>query len=372
MTRSKIAKVYINATSIKSVCGDTKATLRAVFDKKSGLSVTDRIVADKPICIGKLQTQLSFNDLLGQSIDEILTLCDLDDFSTTLLLVGSSVGGMATTETTLLRDNRIDNIDIKKHTIGSIASLLDKKYGFLANRSFSTACTSSANALKTAKELISCGAYENVLVIGADELCLTTIFGFNSLGILSQNVCTPFKEGRTGMNVSEGIGAILLQNRPMQDAVELLGAGASSDAYHIANPNPDATGFMLSIQNALNDAGIDAKQVDYINAHGTGTQANDATEAKAIHNIFGVDVSVSSTKANIGHTLGASGAMEAIICVEAMKAQIMPPQLHCSDLEGSIHIVQTPVQTKMCYVLSNSFAFGGNNVSLVFGTCHED
>lgn len=372
MTNRKINKVYINATSINSVCGNTKATLNAIFEQKSGLSVTNRIIADKDVCIGKIPRICSFYDLLCQSVDETLALCDLDDFSTTLLLVGSSVGGMATTERTLISENKLESIDIQKHTIDSIASMLDKRYGFLANRSFSTACTSSANALKTAKELISCGAYANILVVGVDELCLTTIYGFNSLGILSSDICTPFKKGRKGMNVAEGIGVILLQNRPLLNAVELLGVGASSDAHHIANPDPEATGFMLSIQKALDDAGMDASSIDYVNAHGTGTQANDATEAKAIANIFGLGIPVSSIKANIGHTLGASGAIEAIVCVEALKAQRVPLQLDSSDLEEDINVIGAPLQAKMCHLLSNSFAFGGNNVSLVFGACRED
>lgn len=365
-------KAYINAISIKSICGDTKETFEAILNGRSHLSLDDSIISDKTVCIGKIHADETFDELLYQSLDEILISSNLDNFTDTLLLVGSSVGGMSLTEKTLLRDGKINNINIKRHVINSIASTLNKKYHFLAHRSFSTACTSSANALKTAKELINCGAYKNILVVGADELCLTTLFGFNSLGILSDKICTPFKSGRKGMNVSEGIGVLLLQDRYQQNSIQFVGAGASSDAYHIANPNPDASGFMLSIKRALDDASLDASMVEYINAHGTGTQANDATEAKAIRTIFDDNIYVSSSKPNIGHTLGASGAIEAIICIKALQEQILPPQLSCDNIDEMVNIVQKPISMKINYVLSNSFAFGGNNVSLLFGVCCEN
>lgn len=365
-------KTYINATSIKTVCGNTKETLDAMFHKKSGLSTYDDIVTGKVVCIGKIKKDAGFDELLYESVDEVLEASDLVDFSNTLLLVGSSVGGMATTERVLFKDGDYENIDVKKHTIDSIASTLNKRYGFLANRSYSTACTSSANALKVAKELIGCGAYENILVVGADEICLTTIFGFSALGILSDEICTPFQNERKGMNVSEGIGVLLLQNKLQKQSIELVGAGTSSDAYHIANPDPTATGSISAITKALDDASVDAAKIDYINAHGTGTQANDAGEAKAIYTIFGSNVHVSSSKANIGHTLGAAGAIEAVICSEVLRQQLLPPQLDCNNLDDSINIIEAATEAKMRYALSNSFAFGGNNVSLLFGVCHED
>ncbi len=209
------------------------------------------------------------------------------------------------------------------------------------------------------------------MVVGADEICLTTIFGFSSLGILSDEICTPFKQDRKGMNVAEGIGVLLLQNKPKQNSIELCGAGASSDAYHIANPDPTSSGAISAIRKALLDADIDASQINYINAHGTGTQANDASEANAIINIFGNEVPVSSSKSNLGHTLGAAGAIEAIICAEALKKQLIPPQLSCTQKEKDINLVLDAKESKMNYALSNSFAFGGNNVSIVFGVHNE-
>lgn len=367
-----MSKVYINATSIRSACGGTEQTLRSIFEGKSSLTALENIVPQKIVCIGKFSDNTAFESLLYESVEEVLNLSTLNNYSNTLLLVGSSVGGMANTERIFFNEDSTNNIDTQKHIINSIASMLDERYSFLSTRSFSTACTSSANALKVAKELIGVGAYENILVVGADEICLTTIFGFSSLGILSDEICTPFQNERKGMNVAEGIGVLLLQSTPQENSIELVGAGVSSDAYHIANPDPTALGAMTAIQKALGDASLHVENIDYINTHGTGTAANDAAEAKAILSLFGDKVYVSSSKSNIGHTLGAAGAIEAIICVEALKNQTLPPQMYCANNESSLNFVSKTEKIKMSYAMSNSFAFGGNNVSLVFGVCFEN
>lgn len=366
-----MSKTYVSVTSLRSASGNTQETIDAVFNQKSGLGVYDDIVDEKKVCIGKFKSNSPFNKLLIESVQEVLNTSNLKDFSNTLLLVGSSVGGMATTEKILFKEKSYEKINPQKHIINVIASILDAEFHFLASRSYSTACTSSANALKTAKELISLDAYENILVVGADKICATTIFGFNSLGILSDEICTPFKQNRKGMNVAEGIGVLLLQNTALQDSIELCGTGASSDAYHIANPDPTSSGVISAISKALLDAKIDSSKIDYINAHGTATQANDACEANAIIKIFGNEVAVSSSKSNIGHTLGAAGAIEAIICIETLKKQLLPPQLDSTKKEKNINLITKAKKTKIRYALSNSFAFGGNNVSLIFGV-HSD
>lgn len=365
-------KTYINATSIRSACGNTKETIDAILNKQSFLISHKDIVPEKIICIGKFKEKSDFNQLLVDSVQEVLEVSNLSDYSNTLLLVGSSVGGMAITEKILFLEYSYKNIDTKKHIIDTIASILDVKYNFLSTRSFSTACTSSANALKTAKELIKIGAYENILVVGADEICMTTIFGFNSLGILSDEVCTPFQNDRKGMNVAEGIAALLLQKTYQKDSIELVGAGASSDAYHIANPDPEAQGAITAIKNALDDASLKSQDIDYVNAHGTGTKANDSTEAKAVDEVFGKNIYISSSKSNLGHTLGAAGAMEAIICIESLKKQKFVPQIYTNNNESSLNFVTDAIDGNIKYALSNSFAFGGNNTSLIFGTCDEN
>ncbi|NOR58928.1 MAG: beta-ketoacyl-[acyl-carrier-protein] synthase family protein [Sulfurimonas sp.] len=357
---------------MKSACGDTVQTLDAIYNKKTSLEFYSDIVPEKTVCIGKFSDDKNFENLLDETVSEILLSSNLKDYTNTLLLVGSSVGGMAATEKVLFNENSYKNVNIKTHTINSIASVLDNKYNFLSTRSFSTACTSSANALKTAKELLQINAYENILVLGVDQICLTTIFGFNSLGILSDEVCTPFQNARKGMNVAEGIGALLLQNKKLENSIELVGAGTSSDAFHIANPDPTATGAISAITNALKDASLNSAQINYINAHGTGTNANDEIESKAVGEIFGEKTYISSSKSNIGHTLGAAGAIEAIICVESLKRGLLPPQIKCDSNESNLNFVSDAKKIEMNYALSNSFAFGGNNTSLIFGICNED
>ncbi|WP_321778460.1 beta-ketoacyl synthase N-terminal-like domain-containing protein [Sulfurimonas sp.] len=329
MIKKQTLKAYINATSIRSAFGGTGTTLEAIFKKQSAIKVYEDIVPNKSVAIGRFNTSKDFYSILFDSIDEVLNTSNLHDFSDTLLLVGSSVGGMATTERIFFKENSYENVDTTQHTIDTIAFQVNHKYNFLSTRSFSTACTSSANALKTAKELISIGAYKNVLVIGADEICHTTIFGFSALGILSDEICTPFQKERKGMNVAEGIGILLLQNTKQIDSIELIGAGTSSDAHHIANPDPEARGAISAIRNAIDNAQIKAIDIAYINAHGTGTEANDSTEAKAILEIFTSSVPVSSSKANIGHTLGAAGAIEAILCVEVLKKTKITSSIRC-------------------------------------------
>ncbi len=361
----------MNATSIRSACGNTDDTLENVFNKKSSLRQYSDIVPEKTVCIGKLPSDLSFRSFLIESVNEVLVISNLDDFSNTLLLVGSSVGGMATTERVVFTEKDYKNIDTNKHTIDAIASTLNQEYNFLSTRSFSTACTSSANALKVAKELIAVGAYENILVVGADEICSTTIFGFSALGVLNDDICTPFQNGRKGMNVAEGIGVLLLQNIQEKDSIQFMGAGCSSDAFHIANPDPTADGAKSAMLKALDDASLEVHQINYINAHGTGTHANDSMEAKAILELFGKNIFISSSKSNFGHTLGAAGAIEAIVCIEALRKNLLPPQIKSDDNEVDLNFLQESISINVKYVLSNSFAFGGNNTALIFGFPNE-
>ena len=204
-------------------------------------------------------------------------------------------------------------------------------------------------------------------MVGADALCYTTVCGFHALSVLSSKQCTPFEDGRDGMNVAEAIAAVLVQNFKNEDSVELCGVGASSDAYHMTNPDPEALGAISSMQKALDDAGLNATDIAYVNAHGTGTQANDKVESLAVETLFD-GVYVSSTKSITGHTLGAAGALEAIISCETIKRGMIPPQTTLKDAENkNINIPQEAIQKDIKYVISNSFAFGGNNTSVVFG-----
>jgi len=360
-------KTYINNYASHSCSGDTKALMEAIYNKQTGITIDNSFMKDTPVGLGKMEYD-DFFVLLKGVVREVLEASNLNDFSKTLLIVGSSVGGMAESEAHYFRDKNYKNIDVSRHPISVIAEELEDEFGFCDTRAISTACTSSANAFLLAKRLMSVGAYDNILVVGADALCYTTVCGFYALSVLSTKECTPFNEGREGMNVAEGIAALLLQSKPNGDAIELKGVGASSDAYHMTNPDPEAKGAVDCMQKALDDAGLEIADIDYINAHGTGTEANDRVEALAVEKLFGGATPVSSTKAITGHTLGAAGALEAIISCEVIKRNLVPPQTALTKAEnGSINLPLEPLTKEVKFVISNSFAFGGNNTAVILG-----
>jgi len=272
------------------------------------------------------------------------------------------------TENLFLQTKDYTKIEPNLHNINAIFYLIEKKFSFQDCISFSTACTSSGNAIGYAYELLSKGIYKNALVVGIDQISQTTVGGFLSLGVLSSNPCKPFDTKRDGMNVAEAIATLLLQTESNEKCVEVCGVGYSSDAYHMTHPHPNGLGAQKSMNNALKSTGLGAKDIQYINAHGTGTQANDEAEANAIASIFGADVYVSSTKSITGHTLGAASALEAVICSLILEKQIIPQSTALETQENeNITLSKDNIQTKIKYVMSNSFAFGGNNCSLILG-----
>ncbi len=367
-------KVYINNFHSISCAGNTSEELfESICEKKDCISIDSTYVKGRDVAIGKIKSSKNFKTLLFNACKKVLNESNLDDYSNTLLIVGSSVGGMLTTENTYFKDKNYKNIDYNQHTINSIAYNLKKEFTFYDDISFSTACTSSANALGYAKEVLSKGIYKNVLVVGADSLCSTTVCGFSALSVLSSNPCTPFEKDREGMNVSEAIAVILLQNDKNINSVELCGVGYSSDSHHMTQPHPDGLGAKNAIQNALDDAKISFKEISYINAHGTGTIANDNSEANAIASLFPNKPYLSSTKSITGHTLGAAGAIEAIISIMCIQKEIIPPSKNLKDPQrDDVLFTNEAISQKVDYIVSNSFAFGGNNTSLVFGKCNEN
>jgi len=275
---------------------------------------------------------------------------------------------MAKTEETFFKTGSYEQVDPQLHLIQALAGSLNNTFHFYDDISFSTACTSSSNAIGYAYEVLSKGLYKNVLVVGADSLSQTTVGGFLSLGVLSSEASKPFDVSRNGMNVAEGIACILLECEVKDASVEVCGVGYSSDAYHMTHPHAEGLGAKSAMQSALDAAGIQAESIDYINAHGTGTQANDHAEAKAITSLFGNKPYVSSTKSVTGHTLGASGALEAIISVMLLEEGILPKNLFLNKAENDeISLLRESKKYKVEYILSNAFAFGGNNCSLIFG-----
>lgn len=234
----------------------------------------------------------------------------------------------------------------------------------------SAACASSAKAFGNAARMIQAGLIDAAIVGGVDSLCLTTLYGFRSLELTSSQPCRPYSAQRDGISIGEAVGLALVERgEGPPGALQLLGVGESSDAYHMSSPHPEGRSAQLAIKGALKAAGLTPDQIDYVNLHGTGTPSNDAAEGKAVYAVFGDRVPCSSTKASTGHTLGAAGGIEAVISLLAIRDGFKPAGLNVEQLDPAIQIDYLtqvrhgPVQ----HVLSNSFGFGGANASVVFG-----
>lgn len=236
----------------------------------------------------------------------------------------------------------------------------------------STACSSSAKVFAAAARQLELGTIDAALVGGVDSLCLTTLYGFASLELTSSEPCRPCDAGRNGISIGEGAAYALLEratSAPSADAVWLLGTGESSDAYHMSSPHPDGLGAQMAMQAALRSASLGPQDIDYINLHGTATPANDSAEGKAVAAVFGQRVPCSSTKGATGHTLGAAGAVEAVMCAIALADGFVPgsPGTRALDPAIPMHYQLRGAAAPLRHALTNSFGFGGSNCSLVFG-----
>ncbi len=240
--------------------------------------------------------------------------------------------------------------------------------------SIATACSSSAKVFAQAQRYIQAGYCDAALVGGVDSLCLTTLYGFNSLQLVAPQPCRPFDARRNGISIGEAAGFALLEKQPLQQSKAepvpcLLGFGESSDAYHISRPHPEGLGAQLAMRQALHKAGLDAQQIDYLHLHGTGTVANDLTEDLAICQVFGEHTLCSSSKGWTGHTLGAAGIVGAVITALALQHQFAPASLNLAQQDPQIHsrVLAENTPHPMRYAISNSFGFGGTNCSLLLG-----
>ena len=256
----------------------------------------------------------------------------------------------------------------------SVAAFVRDHFG-LTGPAFvvSTACSSSAKVFANAQRMIDAGLIDAAVVGGVDSLCLTTLYGFHSLQLLSPQPCMPWGEGRKGISIGEAAAYALLTRVPSDvpdGAVLLRGTGESSDAYHMSAPHPQGLGAQLAMQAALRDAGLQPQQIDYINLHGTATPSNDAAEDQAVSAVFGPHTPpASSTKGHTGHTLGAAGGMEAVICALALSHQLAPGGCHTQALDPQLRTpyLQANRALPLRQVLSNSFGFGGSNSCLILG-----
>ncbi len=294
------------------------------------------------------------------------------------VFLGTSTAGILQTELAYRRRDPVtgalpEDFDYRcTHNAFSLAEFTRDYFGLQGMAmAISTACSSSAKVFAAAQRQLALGTIDAAIVGGVDTLCLTTLYGFASLQLTSTRPCRPYDGQRDGISIGEGAAFALLE-RPgtlAPGTVMLLGVGESSDAYHMSSPHPEGLGARLAMEAALRSAGLAPSDIDYINLHGTATPANDAAEGKAVAALFGDRVPGNSTKGATGHTLGAAGAIEALICAIALTDGRVPGSPGTGALDPSIPILyQLQGEDRpLRHALSNSFGFGGSNCSLVLG-----
>jgi 3-oxoacyl-[acyl-carrier-protein] synthase I len=237
----------------------------------------------------------------------------------------------------------------------------------------SAACATTARCFMDAWHLIESGMADAAVVGGADSLCRLTLRGFAALELIAPGPCRPCDADRDGLSIGEAAGFALLEREPATGSIALLGCGASSDGYHMSAPDPRGAGAIAAMRQALDSAGLAPAAIDYVNMHGTGTPANDATEDLALHDVFGEQVPCSSTKAWSGHTLGASGILEAGIAALCLRHGLIPGCLGVAAPDPSFRarMVVANQAADVRRVMSNAFGFGGINCSLIFGRAED-
>ncbi len=294
------------------------------------------------------------------------------------VFLGTSTSGILQTELAYRRRDPVtgalpaDFIYGPTHNTFSVADFTRHYFGLAGPAVVvSSACSSSAKVFASARRMMASGLIDAAVVGGVDSLCLTTLYGFNSLGLMSGQACRPFDLQRDGISIGEAAAFALLEHAPQHPqagAVLLLGTGESSDAYHMSSPHPDGLGARMAMEAALKMAGLQPADIDYINLHGTATPSNDAAECKAVRQLFGSGTPCSSTKGATGHTLGAAGGVEAVICALALRHGLLPGGLNTGQLDPALDVdyLLTNREQPVAHVLSNSFGFGGTNCSLIF------
>lgn len=290
-------------------------------------------------------------------------------------VVGTSTAGISSTEQAFreldeygqFKPQHVRPAVHSPHTSGAFLAAALGLHGPV--QTVATACSSSAKVFATAARLINAGFADAAVVGGVDSLCLSVLYGFHSLELVSPDPCRPFDRARCGLNLGEAAGFAVLEREPDQSLGRLLGWGESSDAHHMAAPHPEGAGAVAAMRQALDRAGLDPEAIGYINCHGTATPMNDRIESAALSRVFGRPPAASSTKAWTGHTLGAAGITETVISLLTLNDGWLPASLNCVDPEADAadFILRAGRQQPVEAVMTNSFGFGGSNCSLVLG-----
>ncbi|QNA89422.1 beta-ketoacyl-ACP synthase [Massilia sp. Dwa41.01b] len=388
---------YLNDCALVCALGGDRETIRRRLfeDAQTGLRLSSACSPGRVLPLGQVEMDLpglGHLPLPMRSRNNALALAALAQIRPAVdaaiarygsdrvgVIVGTSTSGVGATESAIAAHEAGGELPEGFHygqqEMGSPAAFLAHELD-VSGPSYvhSSACSSSAKALASAARLINMGLVDAVVTGGVDTLCGFTVAGFTALESVSSTQCNPLGLGRNGINLGEGAALFLMTRAP--SAVALLGWGESSDGHHMSAPDPAGGGARISMGEALRRAGIDAGDIDYINLHGTATVQNDAMESRAVADLFGTEVAVSSTKPFTGHTLGAAGAVEAAFCWLAMQDDneegLLPPHLWSGEADPELPRLNavapgTRLGRPIRYALSNSFAFGGSNATPVFG-----
>lgn len=391
--------IFINAVGIICAIGDTPEAVRngLLEGDSSGMrDSSEWLNSQRSVYVGAiakalpvLPTSLAKYDcrnnrllfaVLNQiknKVDEAIVRYGRDRIG---IVLGTSTSGISAGEEALDSLHSVgcfpDKYQYTQQEVGSLSECLAMHLDLKGPAyTLSTACSSSARAFVSAEHLLNSDLCDAVLVGGIDTLCKLTLNGFDGLESLSQGICNPLSLNRDGINVGEGAALFLLSRDA--DRVALLGTGESSDAYHVSAPDPEGVGAEKAMRMALENSGLDADDIGYLNLHGTATKLNDHMESKAVANVLGASTPCSSTKPLTGHTLGAAGAIEAAICwlVLTQPGEMkLPPHVWdgmADPVLPSIKVVEQNDLLAKPFCMSNSFAFGGNNVSLIFGVVDD-
>jgi 3-oxoacyl-[acyl-carrier-protein] synthase-1 len=391
-----MSRIYLNRLGMICALGDTHAEIRwRMFAADAGVALTERYSPGRMLPLGRVDAALPSAEQLPvhqRSRNNQLALAALAQIRPEVdaaierfgadrigIVIGTSTSGIAESEAALREYAQAGKLPPHFHyaqqEMGSPASMLAATLGITGPAYVhSSACASSAKAMASAARLIRMGVCDAVLAGGVDSLCAFTVAGFAALDSVSAAQCNPLSGNRNGINIGEGAALFLMTAAP--SLVSLRGWGESSDGHHISAPDPAGGGARLAIEQALSRAGIAAAKIDYINLHGTATIQNDAMESRVIDALFGNQVRVSSTKPFTGHALGAAGAIEAGLCWLAMQDDnpdgILPPHLWDGQPDPALPVLNIAepgarLGHPLRWALSNSFAFGGANATLVLG-----
>ena len=388
--------VQITGIGVVSSIGLTvEENLLSLLESRSGITTVQYLDEKRNLLTGEVKasnqeliertdvknTNISRTSLLGLvAAKEALGDFKHDLRLKTGIISATSVGGMDRSEvfySDYISENDPDYTLLKCHDSGNTTERIAAELGISGYiNTLSTACSSGANAIMLGARMLLQGKLDRVLVGGTDALTKFTINGFRSLMIYDEQWCRPFDESRSGLNLGEGAGFLLLENEKSisisgnKTLCYLSGWSNAADAYHQTASSPDGKGATMAINNAIIRSGKSRTEISYINAHGTGTKNNDLSESVALKNVFGENIPMfSSTKAFTGHTLAAAGAIEAVFSILAIQHNLVYPNLNYDTAINETGLVPVsklltdkPVNT----VLSNSFGFGGNNSSLIF------